>query len=117
MGKPSALAVTAALAVGTVYCQWPVVWLGSITIGKCNSAGKTGIALRSRVWRAAFSKVRMPRLHSYERCPEFSNSRRDSWHGLRQGFEIVEEPPERQGADIWRERKRMLAGMHHLQTL
>ena len=76
-----------------------------------------GIARRSRVWRVAFSKMWIPHSHSYERCPEFSNSRRDSWHSLRQGFEIVEEPPKCQGADIWRERKRMLASMHHLQTL
>ena len=60
---PSAPPATEASPIGGILSRIPTAWLGSTIIGRWVSPRSTGIALKSRVLRVAFSKVRIPRSH------------------------------------------------------
>ena len=47
--------------MGLTIQEMPVAWLGSTITGRCVSFLSMGTAERSRVFRVAVSKVRMPR--------------------------------------------------------
>lgn len=55
---------TDVLLMGVTRCRFPVAWLGSTTTGRWLNLLTSGTALKSRVLRVAFSKVRIPRSQS-----------------------------------------------------
>ena len=61
--SPSAPAATAAHDMGGTRRATPVAWDGSTMTGRWVRSLRTGIAERSRVFRVASSKVRIPRSH------------------------------------------------------
>ena len=83
MMSPSAPAATPAIAMASTNSQWPVPWLGSTRIGKCESFFTAGTALRSSVNRVEASNVRIPRSHritfGLPRASTYSADKSHSW--------------------------------------
>src|SRR5207245_529161 len=80
---PSAPAATPAMAIASTSSQWPVPWLGSTKMGRCESFLTTGTAFRSSVYRVEASKVRIPRSQrmtfGLPRASTYSADRSHSW--------------------------------------